>query len=87
MQVSDTTISERVGAGLLSSPHLLNGFHNLTVIEAAVADGEGRARFVVSEEEILEWAALESTPVCRRSVCESRLSTSVAPLIFVPRSW
>ena len=40
----------------------LNGFENITVVEAAVADEEGEANFVLSDEEILEWAALETTP-------------------------
>ncbi len=40
----------------------LNGFDNVTVIEAAVADEEGESDFVVSGEDILEWAALETTP-------------------------
>jgi hypothetical protein len=61
--VSDTTISQGSGRVCsLRSTSALKGFHNLSVIKAAVADEEGRARFVVSEEEILEWAALESTP-------------------------
>ena len=40
----------------------LNGFDNVTVVETAVADEEGESDFVVSDEEVLEWAALETTP-------------------------
>ena len=40
----------------------LNGFDNVTLIEAAVGDEEGESDLVVSPEGILEWAALASSP-------------------------
>ena len=40
----------------------INGFDNVTAIEAAVADEEGESELVVSHEGILEWAALETSP-------------------------
>jgi FkbM family methyltransferase len=40
----------------------LNGFGNITVVEAAVADEEGESDLVISHEGILEWASLDSSP-------------------------
>jgi FkbM family methyltransferase len=41
----------------------INGFDNVTVIEAAIADEEGECDLMVSPEGILEWAALAPSPI------------------------
>jgi FkbM family methyltransferase len=40
----------------------INGFDNVTVVEAAVDNEEGEGDLMVSHEGILEWAALEHSP-------------------------
>jgi FkbM family methyltransferase len=40
----------------------INGFDNVTIVEAAIADEEGESELAVSHEGILEWAALEASP-------------------------